>query len=803
MRASDLGFDKLKEHTHKSADTEEPKIVLTRSLKSALWHSAIHILPMAIQIVLIWMNYSRMFIGPNFTMNPGYDVFWLALIQGAAKATELLCIASLATILLHLLRRELLGDGVPIGLLGSGIWFSSFGAFFSSSFLGSVNWARRPISWTRIQFYITLITCGSLAATIGPVTAILMLPRMQHYPAGGASFYMNGSDTDLWPPIMSSSSELDLCKLSNATEYPVCPSAGYASVAATLRNFRYDSFCSSIGQQYAPLCQARGAEGTRQIDHFVVRSPSNMMPSVLNGMRQLHEEGGVSIMQPHMATITWMQELINRWVVATSETNTLSTAQIQWAYDIAARGSATNPVARVRCAPAQTLTADATNAEFPWLLTDTSADINNWASTARSASIEGINRTHSSSLRAQWIHLPTDSFGDTGIGLNTTGLLVELPWTNDTRLAFGCAITASWYNITVRSQRSTAYSAWSTTFGSNMNFKTYFDPILARSGTRPITLDSSWLNLLSAPSSSSSQGHIPTTIESLLSETGILDYLADMRSKPQMVLKDNSCVSSMIDPATSDADLWNDLTCKKGTQTITQAAIAMLVADGLSRFRSHDIFDMQPELHDWTIKIPQTYNSSNIFWTALNGLPQPVSSPVGEWLEVAAIGYAYNPSSVTDTLALVGSCIYLAVTTIFLLCTLPLRKVATSDAWQTVTELLMLCQNSPPPTAFSKLRNTSAGIKHMMTYGTIVKIRAFRSTDGSRTSNVHLVADGDPGSDSSIDSASAGMSDKVHLLNEEHYEMAEAVEHSTCEASTYLTIRSNEAMKIEPDKRYC
>jgi hypothetical protein len=53
------------------------------------------------------------------------------VLQFAAKAHELLIIASTASVVFHMLRSELLfGNGIPLGLLASGFSFSELSFFW-------------------------------------------------------------------------------------------------------------------------------------------------------------------------------------------------------------------------------------------------------------------------------------------------------------------------------------------------------------------------------------------------------------------------------------------------------------------------------------------------------------------------------------------------------------------------------------------------------------------------------------------------------------------------------------------------
>jgi len=203
---------------------EASKVVLTRSPGATSAHAAIHIVPMTSLAALIYCNYHTLYIGPYFTRAPQNDAIFLAIIQVAAKAQELLCVASLAAVLLQVLRRELLGDGIPIGLLGSGIWFSQISSLWSPDFLGAARWSMT--SWRRAQLYALIVLAGAIAAVIGPAAAVLLLPRYQDIPAGSTTYYLDGTAIDFWPDTVYGSSEPQLCTYSNSTMYAICPSGG-------------------------------------------------------------------------------------------------------------------------------------------------------------------------------------------------------------------------------------------------------------------------------------------------------------------------------------------------------------------------------------------------------------------------------------------------------------------------------------------------------------------------------------------------------------------------------------------------
>jgi uncharacterized membrane protein len=125
---------------------------------------------------------------------PGRTSQNIAILQVLAKIQELLMVASLATVLLERLRHDMIrGPGVPYGLLGVTSLFSQSSYFWSSIFAGSIS--RR--AWLNRELFVLILVSGFLAATAGPAVAVLLIPREHTWPAGGTTWWLNGTSDDL------------------------------------------------------------------------------------------------------------------------------------------------------------------------------------------------------------------------------------------------------------------------------------------------------------------------------------------------------------------------------------------------------------------------------------------------------------------------------------------------------------------------------------------------------------------------------------------------------------------------------
>lgn len=729
-----LGLEIFAARLRKWRTPEEPKAVLRKSFWIALSRCSIHLLPTIVFAGLIYINYSIFYIGPNFKHKARSDAVYLAVIQIAAKVQELLCIASLTAIVLQFLRSELLGDGVPIGLLGSGTWFSSISSLWSPDFLVAAWWSFT--SFRRLRLYALITLAGFIATVIGPASAVLMLPRSQSVPAGGTSYYLPGTASQIWPDTVNASSEPIVCTSANATMYAVCPAGGYSSLRQTLSTFNYTNFGASYGTDYAPQIQAMGPDTARAWWALLVQNPQSLVPPVISNLavEYWNNLAQTSATQPHAATAIMLQEFMKQWSLAALVSKQPYWRQYTYSYELTASGPAINPLARAFCSTAQNLSANATDAVFPYLGQQNDARTL-WASDFVLSDISALERGQTSHMRTQWTTLAPNTFGIPRAGYFPSGLLIEWPWNNGSRVAIGCTVFATWENGTVTSDRSNNYGAWTVdTALSNPN---------TISLNRPVTLQESWLRSLtpSSPESALDDGlWQPNTLEQLLSDTGYDRLLSDIRTRPQYHYDNaaSACVWGLTNASMTDTELWNDNSCNQGARRIyAEFVIATLVADGLSRYGSARAYDIQPALQDWTLLTPPVFNSSRL----LRGLPSssfPSPGLAAQWIAIETFGYAYYACTTTDYLALAVASAYILLVFVYVLGTVWPARFVSSSSWDTVTELLVLCHNSPPSTS-TYLGNASAGIERLWTYGKVVQIRAFKPADGRGEAKIRLV----------------------------------------------------------------
>ena len=744
-RSPPLGLEVLNGLLRTWREPEAPKPVMRKSFWIALSRCSIHFPPMVVLGGLIYANYHVTYIGPGFMFNQD-DALFLALFQVAAKTLELLCVASLSTIVLQALRHELLEDGVPIGLLGSGIWFAQISSFWSPGFLVSAPYSLKKLR--RFRLYMIIVMAGAIAAVVGPAAAVLLLPRSQNVPAGGTSYFLNGTAEQFWPSTVDSSSELEVCSQPNATLYAVCPSGGYESLRLTLRNFNYSSFNSEsrVGHFFDPLVQAKGYTTNNHWPWatFEIQSPLSLVPPVISSVQLRSARSKTSAVQPHAATVIRQQQLVRQWnsaAFAYPRIINSSPSEYKYVAQLLASGSTTNPWVRTRCAWARNLSADAEEAYFPYLYQ--SGDYTLWADDAgpRSWNITMLNRTESSHIRTQWMSLPIEVFGVRETGTVTSGLFLEMPWTYGSRIAIGCAVAAAWHTGGVSSDSSANNNGWSNDI-SGPAFGSWTDSPDASDTHKPIGLDVSWLNLLTPTSPGGpidSGGWVPNTLERAFYNAGYHNIVNALRTRPQLIWdgETRKCYSKMNNPNKTDTDLWEDGSCGRGVKDdLKEFMIASIVVDGLSRHGSWRMFNIRPTLGDWTLQeLPQTSDFQNTLLLGGEAVAMPSDpSLVVQHLDFQVAGYAYYASTTTDYLATAVAVVYILLALAHTAWALGHR--ISSSAWDSITELLVLCQNSPPS---APLNNTSTGIHRLATYTKTVKIRATDSNDQHGESRLVLV----------------------------------------------------------------
>jgi hypothetical protein len=760
-----IGLRSINHLTRNRHDPEKPKVVLLKSFWIALSRCAVHLAPMLVFVLVSFVNCKSVYIGPGLSVDDRYDSVYLTLFQVAAKLQEILCLASLSTILLQLLRYDLLnGYGTPLGLVSSHLWFSQPTSLISPEYLAaaqrSVKGIRRLLpevikmkriscesvarNLARIRLLILLLVFILLAAFIGPFTAVLLIPRTQTFPAGGTRYFLNATAEEMWPSVVHSDAEYEACFWPNATDYSVCPSGGYASFR-TQRSFNniYDTTRNTPGRQ---------ADVNLDGSNFLMLDPLDVLPAMFSIGNILDNSFTISTYaaQPDAYSVILLQTLLRDWVSATWSDDARprpfsSIPELKIAATPSASTSTTYPITLTRCTQPQNLSEYAEEAQFRFIQNPSLMPYG-WSnsSTNKTASILGLRRAPTSHVRAQWIPLVGEDFGPVSIGL-----LFELPWSqpSNSRLAIACTVAANWGPGPISRARGTDHFGWyvqNDDIVANQTIRTDLKPNDpdAKSFLRHIKLSSEWLDLLTpeAPDPPpTNDSWRPTTLENIFFLAGFETLMQRLRTYPRYILVNESCVIGMLDPTLTDMDLWAAAVCSEYQKTdYIEWTIASLVSDGLSRRLSHRAFDTSPDLRSWIVSglnRSEAYNARLMQGDYKKNavLLSPDPSLIVQSLIITVEGLGYRVSSTTDYLAMIVVGAYFVLASTHVVWTLVHRT--TSSSWDTATELMLLAYNSPPPSA---LRGTSAQVHRWDTYNRVVRVRAEQCVDGHAKPQMHL-----------------------------------------------------------------
>ena len=170
---------------------EQTKVAIRKSRTTALLRALVHVVPVGVAMWEIVLNWNTYFVG--------YAIYNQAYYQFGAKAHEIAIEASLSAIIFSYVRYELmLGSGIPFGALFSGLQVSQASYLWSMEFWGTVS-SRSISSKGKLRLLFVVITSIFIAAVAGPSSAILLVPRLDYWPAGSTNIWINATSQDLWP----------------------------------------------------------------------------------------------------------------------------------------------------------------------------------------------------------------------------------------------------------------------------------------------------------------------------------------------------------------------------------------------------------------------------------------------------------------------------------------------------------------------------------------------------------------------------------------------------------------------------
>lgn len=476
--------------------TEVPKPIVRTSLSASLALATIHVLPVMVSTTVIGLNLGHLWLGITLPGSLTDNDLMSAIFQVFAKVQELLMVASLTTVVYHIIMHHLIAaEGVPFGFLFGTFSFSEFSYFWSSEFWGAMD--GRVSLASKSSMVAMLCAAGLIAAFAGPSVAVLLIPRQQDWHAGGTEFYLRANESDIFPRNLSVSDLPVECRGPDASRYAICPSGGFNALSlytSSLQTIRNDENMvpvpssatgqwGSYGLFQQQLVSIPGMHlGTQQL-------PMSTISGSIRGIVCQTEA-----VAPFVPIALYSSSLSNDWesIAATAQFNVRrpSLAEYRWRNSKTVSAEGKIPAVRTRCSAAQNLSMAATVVNFP-VLPDAACPDGELP-----VSLSQINNTPSSSARLTWVHNLPDELGSVSVGV-----LFEAPWTNSdtSRTVVGCSIDARWTKGDVKNNQ-----AYPTVIASTENWKIvagYIAPMFMPPNNRswlPIGLDATWVEVADA-----------------------------------------------------------------------------------------------------------------------------------------------------------------------------------------------------------------------------------------------------------------------------------------------------------------
>ena len=163
------------------------KVAIVHSSRKTVLRVILYLLPLGISFSILQLSFRHVYWRGTERPDSGYLTRWsinqvLNILQIVAKAHEILIVLSLSHLVLHYLRKQLLSsDGIVFGLLSSAYQVTLGSAPFSRGFWYACRRCmyKETFNWRTLGLISLLILVTALGLTVGPASAIAVIPRLQ------------------------------------------------------------------------------------------------------------------------------------------------------------------------------------------------------------------------------------------------------------------------------------------------------------------------------------------------------------------------------------------------------------------------------------------------------------------------------------------------------------------------------------------------------------------------------------------------------------------------------------------------
>ncbi|KAK9423291.1 hypothetical protein SUNI508_04185 [Seiridium unicorne] len=594
-----------------------------------------------------------------------------------------------------------------------------------------------------------------MSLLVGPVTAVLMIPRILDWPIGGGVYWLYGSEARLFPTYLDSDYMADYplgCRSAyNSLFDPKCPSAGYLSLQQHFNSWwNYpDSNMIEVDIQDFEMRKtlyAKTVDSQFQDTWAYTTHASTAM--LLDAMRGLYA-----------SSLSYLQKS-NPF----DAPYPLNLGQAQ-----AMRFEAETYVPAVRAACLTNWTTAITSESFqsqilmPFPVHDQAGLINRVSSSDlySPTRYESVEVDTKDTVQQYLFNRSVINYENNNVTINSTFpqiivIPIALPSQNFTELGLiifePTNATNNWATATcaIDSRWASASSIIESRDGDNMlmheftwdrvrnrvttELKTQLTPVdnvqPNRDFPRTIRIDPSWYELL-APVLSNSDVY-GDGYNGLEADRSTLERLLGILLFPSR--------GQWGGPSSSDPVGFGTLTSIRTIEHI----ISSVFADGLSRCGTHLSQQASKLLAGWKFgswSIANETMARNFVHvggpTEIFAMPAyPESNLTRREMVATFTGYVMAVQDGFDYFCVILLSMHAVIAISYTLWVLWKQEII--EAWDTIPEMLALAQTSPPPQDGS-LENTCAGIRNLRTMGRIVSIeRSSEGKDGCETEQLML-----------------------------------------------------------------
>lgn len=647
---------------------------------------------------------------PQYEILPGITQGGaLNALQLAAKLHELIIVASLGKMILHVAQNYLVGRaGLPLGLITNSFSIGGGDFLFTKAFWKAI-WTTRNHHW---RFWLVSLLATVLAMLAGPSSAIAVIPSLNWYPLEkpfleeALPFYIFNQSTVLWPSnvtaesVNAPNSGINCTIATTSTAYQnVCPAGGFRDTYDWAGNLLFAN--SSAGSNIS-FTDARG-EARRVL---TTRSCQSNFDGRASGL-------SLNTFISSAVTAFWAFARNNFHGIG------MSTSQPRISFN----GPLYAPKVEVMCNGQVYFNTsqieDRTHLNFPSFTPD-----RQFPSADYIFPYNGVfNATNTT-----WVTMPEASDNP------AIGIVARVPWTyrraNDSKIAqateiHACSIYAQWVPVDVfyepRQMDEVSYRVKNNLDESCL---VVGNEAPDKSTPKNISIDMDYANAINQPMPFTAGPQ--AAIEAMLERAVFLDDRVEggggltFKSPIASVSSSDGVVNETLDDV------------RRSHSTMISTILAGVVTDGLARIAGNGIFPYSASM----FLTNQTTDSGSTVGrfvvssahggddTALNA----TDAQADDWLRVDPIfsryGYGYDwGDSRTTQFGIVVLLIHFALATAhigLILYKVLITKEGLVGSWTTISELLTLAMNSTPS---PKLQDTCAGVDAAKTWRQVVSIR--------------------------------------------------------------------------------